>query len=320
MKFNQNISNNTMQLRTESDQLWTRYLFALIAIFAIIGNSSVLLLYHLSKKMQYQICGILICNLALVDCLTGIAIFITPVHIFGQDFPYPTSPLAGMIFCAIIGSEIIIFTLGFISVYILAVLSVERYYAMVKSNKYQRYFVKSRLKLILFGIWIWCFILNLPNIFQTRYRQNVSPPCQWIPLPGGRHFNMAIYAILFTFRFLLPMICIFLCYACIWRYTITILAETAQSIRGRYVKATKIKTRVTITCLITSIAFILCWLPNQIYFTLVNFDLAHLNNNIHYITKLLLLFNSCINPFIYALTNPYYRKDMIKVLPSFRNS
>ena len=156
------------------------------------------------------------------------------------------------------------------------------------------------------------------NIFQSYYDIHENPPCVWRPLPGGPELNMAVYFILFFFRFLLPMICVIACYADIWRYmrsTIRDLQQVTDKKLASYYRAKKV---VTITCAITSLAFIICWLPNVIYFTLANVGVTKIGNDAHFITKLLVLLNSCINPFIYASTNSTYRQEFIKMLEDWK--
>ncbi|RDD39783.1 Somatostatin receptor type 1 [Trichoplax sp. H2] len=288
--------------------------FSLIAILCIVGNLLVFILFLYSRKLRNFPHGVLIWNLALVDFLTGIFIIVTPEHIIREAYVHPPPGLAGQLFCMIIGSEIFTFGFGFISMYTLCVLSIERRYAVVKMNLHARYFTMKRTKWTVLGVWIWGLLLVFGNLFQSHYVASENPPCIWQPLPGGQAFNTAIYLVLFCFRFLFPMTCVITCYTDIWRYMRSTIRNLQQHMDKKATAAYRVKNRITLTCAVTSLAFLLCWLPNVIYFTLANLGVAFIGNDGHFATKLLILLNSCINPFIYASTNQYYRAEFVKLL------
>ena len=294
--------------------LGTQVGFAIIAFLCIVGNFLVFLLFLHTEKLRRCSHGILIWNLSIVDFLTGIFVIVTPEHIIREAFIHPPPGLAGQLFCMIIGSEIFTFGFGFTSMYTLCVLSIERRYGVVKSRCHAIYFNTRRTKWMVVGVWIWGMLLVTMNIFQSHYVIDENPPCVWRSLPGGPEINMAVYFILFFFRFLLPMICVIACYVDIWRYMRSMVRDLQRVMNKKMLASYRAKKRVTVTCAVASLAFILCWLPNVIYFTLANVGVVTIANDAHFITKLLVLINSCINPFIYACTNSNYRKEFINML------
>lgn len=322
-----NISNNLSLAHNESKNmiqymyhggLGTRIGFAIIAALCIVGNLLVFILFLHSRKLRSYSHGALIWNLALVDFLTGIFIIATPEHIIREAYIHPPPGLAGDLYCMAIGSELFTFGFGFISMYTLCVLSLERRYAVVKARLHRRYFTMRRTKLMLVGVWIWGLLLVFMNIFQSHYVVGKNPPCVWRSLFEDAAMNMVMYFILFCFRFLLPMICVIWCYADIWRYMRLTIRNLQQVMDKTMTASYRVKNKVTVTCAVTSLAFLLCWLPNVIYFTLANVGVAIIGNDGHFITKLLVLVNSCINPFIYACTNSYYRTEFIKMLADWK--
>ena len=56
-----------------------------------------------------------------------------------------------------------------------------------------------------------------------------------------------------------------------------------------------IKTMVTITVL-----FIVCWMPNTVYYFAVTLNDSLRNDNFYLVSVFLAFFNICLNPFIYA--------------------
>lgn len=319
MNIDKNVSltyNNSYNLTEPiyDGGLGTQIGFAFIAFFCIFGNLLVIILFFHTPKLRQSSHGLLIWNLAIVDFLTGIFIIVSPEHIIREAYVHPPPGLGGQLFCMIIGSEIFTFGFGFISMYTLCVLSIERRYGVVKSQLHSHYFNMTRTKWMIVFVWIWGMLLVAMNIFQSHYVTEENPPCTWRPLPGGPEVNMVTYFILFFFRFLLPMICVVACYTDIWRYMRSTIRSLQEVMDKKMLASYRAKKKVTITCAVTSLVFILCWLPNVIYFTLANVGVAIIGNDGHFITKLLVLFNSCINPFIYASTNSNYRREFLKML------
>ena len=321
--LNSSITDTNNHFNNSTDPMYdgsigTQIGFAIIAFLCIVGNLVVFILFLHSKKLRNHSHGALIWNLALVDFLTGIFIIVTPEHIIREAYVHPPPGLAGELFCMAIGSELFTFGFGFISMYTLCVLSLERRYAVVKGRLHARYFTMRRTKWMLVGVWIWGLLLVFMNIFQSHYVEGSNPPCQWRALFEEPAWNMAFYFILFCFRFLFPMICVIACYVDIWRYMSSTIRNLQQVMNKKMTASYRIKNKVTITCAVTSMVFILCWMPNVIYFTLVNVDVAIDGNDGHFVTKLLVLVNSCINPFIYACTNSYYRSEFFKMLADWK--
>ena len=291
--------------------------FAIVAILSIFGNGCIFILLIYSRKLRNSSHGVLIWNLALVDFLTGIFVIITPEHIIREAYIHPPPGLGGQIFCKIIGSEIFTFCFGFTSMYTLVALAVERRFAVVRSSLHSRYFTIVRTRIMLIFIWMWGLLLVMVNLWQVRYEEDKNPPCQWSSLPGAI-FHMVFYLVLFCLRFLLPITIIVFCYINIWHFMNTTIDNFSSSMNRQNTATYKMKTKVTITCAVTSLAFFVCWLPNQIYFTLANLNLLKIDNDFHFITKLLVLFNSAINPFIYGITNPYYRQEFASMMGRIR--
>ena len=93
----------------------------------------------------------------------------------------------------------------------------------------------------------------------------------------------------------------------------------------------RIRKRVTLMVLIVSLVFAVCWLTDASNFILSDFSVVRTSLPIA-LTNTLILFNSAINPIVYALVNQRFRrkfKSMIccfsrrtrnKVNPTFRST
>ncbi len=68
--------------------------------------------------------------------------------------------------------------------------------------------------------------------------------------------------------------------------------------------------KVTISCLVLLAVFLLCWLPDQLYFflyTVKPFKISlEMDTPLYHLVVILGLVNSVLNPFLYAFINPSY--------------
>lgn len=67
---------------------------------------------------------------------------------------------------------------------------------------------------------------------------------------------------------------------------------------------------------ITALVMVLCWFPNQLFYLLFKLNVVQLNTPWHRATVILCMFNSCLNPCIFLLSNKLYRKKARELLPS----
>ena len=58
----------------------------------------------------------------------------------------------------------------------------------------------------------------------------------------------------------------------------------------------------------SSLMLIICVIPNQIFLVLAQAGKAEINSAPYHIASALTFANSCVNPFVYGLSNPNYRQ------------
>ncbi|EDV27348.1 uncharacterized protein TRIADDRAFT_8380, partial [Trichoplax adhaerens] len=106
---------------------------------------------------------------------------------------------------------------GFISIYTLAVLSLERRYAVVRPPLHRKYFSIRNSKFLVVLVWILGIAVNIANVLQAYYKGDSNPPCGWKYLVDSE-FSMILYGILLCLRFIFPILCVIICYYDILRY------------------------------------------------------------------------------------------------------
>ena len=78
----------------------------------------------------------------------------------------------------------------------------------------------------------------------------------------------------------------------------------------------KIRKRVTLMVLIVSVVFAVCWLTDASNFFLSDFSVVRTSLPIAF-TNTLILFNSAINPIVYALVNQRFRRNFKSMICCF---
>ena len=236
------------------------------------------------------------------DCIllssTGIGLMLTPAWIIGiKNFPIP-SGIAGDMFCRIVVSYYLVFTLGIVSVYTITCLALERWFAVAKPARYRAGFKSYRIYLLVTTIWLVSFLFNAPHLFEMELAANGE--CEWVVLTEG-NTRKAVALIEFLGKFLIPLMITCLSFLSLWAKVrdSPALFKTNKGKRG---------VRLLRMCAMIAIVLAICWFPNQIYYLLFKFDLTKMDTPVHQFTVVFCMGNSTLNPFIYCATNSTYRK------------
>ncbi|KAK2548933.1 Tachykinin-like peptides receptor 99D [Acropora cervicornis] len=168
------------------------------------------------------------------------------------------------------------------SVFTMVAIAIERYYAVIISAS-----------------WIFGSILCLPDFlvkdFCKSYRACVA---NW---PSAHAWMPKAYGLLWTV--LLTAIPV---------SVITVLySRVILTLWGR----SRVRKRVTTMVLVVSVIFAFCWITESTDYTLLMFfpKLA-LGNATHVISSTLIMFNSSINPIVYALISHRFRDEVIRMI------
>ncbi|XP_020897497.2 bombesin receptor subtype-3 isoform X2 [Exaiptasia diaphana] len=276
----------------------------IISFLSFTGNGSLVLMFFKNRDMLRTPYSMFILSLAVTDMTTGIGLILTPAYIIGTyNFPIP-SGFAGELFCRIVASYFLVFYLGIVSVFTIACLALERWYAVARPAKYKASFKKTRVLGILSSVWLCSFALNLPQMFEMTLGPNGN--CVWITLTEGR-LRRAVAIIEFNGKFFIPLV-------------VTSAAFINLGLRVRQSPALfktnhgRAGIRLLRMCTVTAVVLAICWFPNQFYYLLFKFDITLMDNPAHHFTVIMCMGNSCVNPFIYCATNKSYRKKFIKLL------
>ncbi|XP_071492462.1 urotensin-2 receptor-like [Diadema antillarum] len=267
--------------------------FLCIFVMGVFGNSIVILLtFRPTCNVSVNTINTYIVNVAFSDLL----------YIFGCLFFTLTNYnkkgwMFGDIGCRLIlGQDVLTMH---VSTFILTIMSVERYIAVVHpmiSLRYRSVTVARRVSAV---IWLTGVMLTLPmviNMAQIKIDGRDKYSCKWTldtksSLPN---YMMAVFLI----TFLIPSVVTATVYVLLLCHFINLVSPTHSA--NRRIKRSKRKVAQIIFVIV--FVFWLCYIPFWSYQLIILHDETFDPNNIMGLATLVLSYlNSCVNPFLYTL-------------------
>jgi len=299
---------------------WEIICYCFIFVTGLIGNLMVCLVV-MKSPAAFRCCNfnMYLFALAVVDlCL---AVVCLPVYVFSTSkFHHPTG-YGGIIFCKIITGYLLPFWLGGTSIYILAAISVERYQAISNPIVSRANSTTKKAKLnIAFALCIG-LLIQLPTVIGITYassenKATVGNFCRYIW--KGKAIHSSIYAVTFTVQYAIPALILIVNFYRIKgniRKLDTTLSHGLVDKRNLF-KMMKKKRRTIRIVFATSLAFFVCWTPNNVMYILFQYggrqEVAW-DSNLYQVGIVLGYFNSCINPILYAFQSKDFRKRCIAI-------
>ena len=295
-------------------------LLVVIAIVALVGNMLTVVLFIKKSKWLKKAHGCLIFALSIQDILTAICLLSLPSFVLDHDaYPLPSSPIARDIFCSLVWSQYFPFALGVTSVYTCLVLTIERWFAVVKPLYYRRYERSTALVAALVLIpWVAGFFFEISTPLNAKpIEQNGTFICGWEKVESSATERIPIAVFSFLGLIFIPAMTMVVAYFQIIlhvkrsriRVSVSVDDSPNMTSTGKF-NALK---RVTLTAFFASTIVVVCWLPDQLYYALSLVELTQLGTPAHSALKLLAFANSCVNPFIYSFSNREYRNGLKEI-------
>ncbi|KAF5282087.1 hypothetical protein FQR65_LT14405 [Abscondita terminalis] len=284
-------------------------LYLVIMLIGLIGNIFVISIFVRSPSLRTP-ANALVMNLAISDALMMSKM---PVFIFNS---ISLGPVLGSLGCRIYG--FVGGLSGTASICTLAAISLNRYY-VIKFPLNMR-FTSSRSKFCIIIAWIYSVIFASIPLFDTSLGSYVPEgyltSCSFDYLSPIAEVKIFII-IFFVAAWVVPFIMITFCYVHIW---IAVLEtrnvgktgkESSRNIKEEEKRRQDLKLAGTIFLII--ILWFTAWTPYAIV------ALMGISNNTDFITPLASMIPalfcktaSCIDPFVYAITNPKFKYEVKK--------
>ncbi|KAL9950273.1 hypothetical protein ACROYT_G042749 [Oculina patagonica] len=280
-----------------------RVTFGAIAALAFLGNGLVCAVILRSRTMLKNSYNLLILSLAFTDMFTGIVLAITPAFVIGdENFPVPEN-LAGEVFCHILSSQYFVFTFSKISIAIVMLLAINRWYAITRPVKYKSTFKRWKVIVYITGVAMVCCALNWQALIAKKLViKDGTPSCARVTLIKNKSTSQIYTVFHVAFTFLIPL--------SISMITFFHLYRVMRRSRYRLAKSSRPNSFNSLLrmCAVTGFFLALCWIPNQFVYVLTKFNVTQFDTPLHHVTVVLAMFNSCINPWIYGATRKKFTK------------
>ncbi|KAK3721606.1 hypothetical protein QZH41_000142 [Actinostola sp. cb2023] len=209
------------------------------------------------------------------------------------------------------------------SIAILTVISIDRFYSLVRPFKRKSKLLKPYV--LLFTAWFYAGFIFLPTFYFAKMEGVDTPEGKlWycITIPNNNLPGFIYLLFLFVAAFLIPLITMIVLYTrvgkAVWsrqrkisRSSNTYISNASLSVLERS------RRRVTRMLLTVVVVFLICWSPFVIYTGFIERFVAPFPNPAdatRLITYCLGLANSICNPFIYYLNSESSRKESLKVV------
>ncbi|XP_052436674.1 B2 bradykinin receptor-like [Carassius gibelio] len=291
------------------------YMF-IICVLGILGNVFVLLVFSLHKK-ACTVAEIYLGNLAAADLLLVLCLPFWAINsIDGFNWRF------GLVMCKLVNTGIRMNM--FCSIYLLVLVSGDRYIALVHALSRGRMRRQRCAKLNCVAVWVFGLILSIPMLHfrDTQFIPEINITACILKYPNP-NIGLACDILLILLSFIVPFLVISYC-------TLKIIRALREQVLDRF-NAENTERKATILVLVVLMVFLLCWVPFHIV-TLIDIlmrfgvfggcDFETAVDVSNQIFTYLALSNSVLNPILYVIVGKNFRKkvkELMKQLTEKKN-
>ena len=300
-------------------KLWELACYCFIFVTGLIGNLVVCLVVLNSGRVFRRVpFNVYLMSLAIVD-LT-LAVVCLPIYVMSTaKFPHPTGT-KGVIVCKTLTGYLVPFGLAGVSIYLLVIISFERYTAVCKPFEAAARRTSKKTAVYVVGAWLIGFATEFPTTIGLKFNESKPTLGNYCSFAWKTEaISKSVYAAVFSLNYVLPAV-IFTSNLYRIRKCLAKLDENLkQSFTGKQqgIKVMEKKRRTIRTVFVVSAAFFIFWTPNKVMYFLFQYggrsDISW-NSDFYQAGIILGFFNSCINPFLYAFHSRDFRSHCKKVL------
>ncbi|XP_006814813.1 galanin receptor 2b-like [Saccoglossus kowalevskii] len=334
-------------------QIVLKVIYATFGSLGIIGNLLVCVVFIKIKTMRKTHTNVFIFNQSLIDLSSSI-IFVTLK--FGPEYDVIPDSVSGDLYCKVWSSEYILWGLFIASTFNLSFLSLERYLAICHPVLHRNKVTLTKVKIIIITTWFIGFIresywptmnFNENGVCSVKEWPNTGMQILVGCIAFATEYILPLGIMAFSYGNIIKEL---------RRRTKPIEVQPAtvsgqrlappnqpeaqqQEMRsknsqenqttGQSTASThkpkedsmgRARKNVTKTMLIVSVTFIICWSPMSISFFVYNLG-GPLDYDAFYywIMVVMVFFNMCINPFIYAIKYKQFRDGVRTVFRCNKN-
>ena len=242
-----------------------------------------------------------------IDCshflhLVGVVMFVTPsLNVIEEPSLHGAG---GYIFCYLLGNSFMVFFFGKVSILIAMLLAIERWFSVIRPFSYKFYFTKKKTVWYILFIFVFSAVIQMHKILKAGFKNNkcINVLAPEISEERDQQASVLSYVI---GTFLIPSLITWASFLHIWYRT-----KASQSLLGISEQARAHQKSLLRMCIVTAVVMTACWLPSQITHTLNQFGFL---TNAQNVSLTFAMINSCLNPWIYFISNKEYRNGLFSL-------
>ena len=298
-------------------EFYFQYVVIAIGVIGAAANSLVLyaLISYYAREVKKRAINLLIIHQSITDLVSSVLLTIT--FSIGHRL-YLTGTL-GYLICSIFVGESAAYCATNASVINLMAVTIERYLKVVHPFWTKKNVKRWMIHATMAFAWIAAILFTLPPSFVTSVVMDGTCLSYYAwESPEAR----MIFGAYGTFSFfVLPVILFIYCYGhivVVIRRQMRVMAghsEGSSQMNANQIQSKRVKWNIIKTMIIVSVTFIICWIPNTIYFMIVDNTTQTTNLFIgYYFTIFLGHLNICMNPFIYAIKHEGVKEKLADMM------
>ena len=301
------MAENEEDTRTLLEVAIHTVILALTTVLSLAGNSLVCLAVYKNRRLRTTT-NFYVLSLAVADLI--LAIFF-PFHLAAswlRRWPFSHN------FCQFTGFLVQLWAQ--VSLCILALASINRYFCVLKPHKYPVLFAKKKTILSIIFIWLvlllqtLIFTISAPIIYQwspkSLYCQGTSPN------ERTERISYIFFGCFFTVPMSLVVFCYGSVYRVVWKHNTAVVPSLQQTNGLGTISGQDIKTSRVLFAAV--FGFCICWTPLIILLFLVFGFHVSISSVAQWVFVLFTTFSSWINPIIYGVMNRAMRKEFRNIL------
>ncbi|KAL9957200.1 hypothetical protein ACROYT_G038809 [Oculina patagonica] len=289
---------------TESAGVVIKTVLSILVIVDVVGNSVVCLIIKKNRDMRIPI-NYLLLNLAIADILY--AMFIAPKVFFTHN----PDGMTGTVLCKLLTDGNVAWVGVASSIVTLVAIAIERYYAVMYPHGNKWKLTKTKLKVIIPGSWVFALILNMPDFLVTDIEKIKSGNVCVNIWPNG--WMAKAKSVMWMVIVVVSLLLMVVLYSRVV-YTLWFKQDKDNQHTHQQKGVTRVRKRVTLMVVTVTAIFGICWGTTEVVYILHYFTSYNIGAVPITISNIMVLFNSAINPFVYALLNQQFRNKMKRML------